>query len=117
MVRHTTASCSGLRSGSRAPSRLRCARMMSLCLSGLRQGRAIISCELFNSLASQLMLNVKALPWLVEIKLLIRDRLAGCGVFEIAVGHRKAIASPIVQDFRRYRHQVGFQQKTVEQLF
>src|SRR5215470_10507321 len=117
MVRHTTASCSGLRSGSRAPSRLRCARMMSLCLSGLRQGRAIISCELFNSLAGQLMLNVKALPRLVETEFLIQDRLAGRGVFEIAIGHRKAVASPIIQDLRWHRHQFGFEQKTVEQLF
>src|SRR5262249_27783189 len=117
MVRHTTASCSGLRSDSRAPSRLRCARMISLCLSGLRQGRAIISCELFNSPAGQLMLNVKALPWLVETEFLIEDRLAGGGVFEIAVGRRKAVASPIVQHLRRHRHQFGFEQKTVEQLF
>src|SRR5215831_18892563 len=91
--------------------------VMSLCLSGLRQGRAIISCELFNSLAGQLMLNVKALPWLVETEFLIEDRLAGRGVFEIAVGRWKAVARPIVQDLRRYRHQFGFEQKTVEQLF
>src|SRR5215472_11115964 len=36
MVRHTTASCSGVRSGSRAPSRLRCARMTFL-LSAARR--------------------------------------------------------------------------------
>src|SRR5262249_11189253 len=66
-----------------APTTLRLSStviIMGLCLCGLRQGRAIISCELFNSLAGQLMLNVKALPWLVEIKLLIEDRLAVCGV-------------------------------------
>src|SRR6516164_4532079 len=87
--------------------------IMGLCLCGLRQGRAIISCELFNSLAGQLMLNVKALPWLVEIKLLIEDRIAVCGLFEIAVGHRTVVASPIVQDLRRHRYQVGLEQKTV----
>ena len=64
---------------------------MGLCLGGLRQGRSIIGDELFNSLASQLMLNVKALPWLVENELLIEDRLAGYRVFEIAVRHRKAV--------------------------
>ena len=72
-----------------APTTLRLSStviIMGLCLCGLRQGRAIISCELFNSPAGQLMLNVKALPSLVEIKLLIQDRLAVCGVFEIAVG-------------------------------
>src|SRR5262249_31949562 len=87
-----------------APTTLRLSStviIMGLCLRGLRQGRAIISCELFNSLAGQLMLNVKALPWLVEIKLLIEDRLAVCGVFEIAVGHRKVVASP--RRFRRCR--------------
>src|SRR5262249_32315232 len=91
--------------------------IMGLYLCGLRQGRAIIGCELFNPLAGQLMLNVKALPWLVETEFLIENRLAGRGVFEIAVGRRKAVASPIVQDLRRHRHQVGFQQKTVKQLF
>src|SRR5262249_61449442 len=76
----------------------------------LRQGRAIIGCELFNSLASQLMLNVKALPRLVEAEFLIQDRLAGRGGFEIVVGHRKAVASPIGQDPRRHRYQVRFEQ-------
>ena len=80
---------------------------MGLCLGGLRQGRAIIGDELFDSLASQLMLNVKALPWLIENEVVIEDRLAGCRVFEIAIRHRKTVASPIVQDFRWHRHQVG----------
>src|SRR5215471_10127719 len=91
-----------------APTTLRLSStviIVGLCLCGLRQGRAIISCELFNSLAGQLMLNVKTLPWLVETEFLIEDRLAVCGVFEIAVGHRKVVASPIVQDLRRYRYQ------------
>ena len=50
---------------------------MGLCLGGLRQGRAIIGDELFDSLASELMLNVEAFPWLVENQPLIEDRLAG----------------------------------------
>ena len=91
--------------------------ILGTCLCGLRQGRAIIGCELFNSLAGQLMLNVKVLPRLVETEFLLQDRLAGRGVFEIAIGHRKAVASPIIQDLRWHRHQFGFEQKTVEQLF
>ena len=90
---------------------------MGLCLGGLRQGRTIIGDEFFDSLASQLMLDVKALPWLVENELLIEDRLAGYRVFEIAIRHRKTVASPIVQDFNRHRHQVGFEPKAIEQLF
>src|SRR4029450_3622803 len=77
----------------RSANAMRAQPFVMACLRGLRQGRAIIGCELFNSLAGQLMLNVKALPWLVESELLIEHRLAGCGVFEITVGHRKAVAS------------------------
>ena len=46
-------------------------------LRRLRQGRAIVGDERFDSLAAQLMLNVEALPWLVESELLIEDRNRG----------------------------------------
>src|SRR5262249_55602191 len=71
-----------------APTTLRLSStviIMGLCLRGLRQGRAIIGCELFNSLAGQLMLNVKAFPWLLESELLVENRLAGRRIFEITV--------------------------------
>ena len=45
------------------------------------------------------MLNVKALPWLVEIKLLIEDRLAVCGVSEIAVGIGKLLRAQSSKTF------------------
>src|SRR5262249_29662542 len=73
------------------------------CLYCLRQGSAIISGELGKALARQLMLNVEALPRLVESELLIEDRLSGCGVLEIATGHRKAVARPILQNLCRHR--------------
>src|SRR5215471_21065577 len=68
-----------------------CLRRLLVVLACLRvQGGSVISCELFDALGRQFVLDVEAPPGSVERELFIVDAPAGRRVRESLIRHREA---------------------------
>lgn len=85
-------------------------------LGGWGKRRKIISREFFNPFSRKLMLYIKSLPRLLQVKLLVGNWFSGGFVLKLFVRNRKIVARPESQDFSWYGRKLRSQGEAVKQV-